>query len=327
MEADLSDVDDFALADEAVFADESEFAGGLDLDMVGDDDLIDEFVGPDDFAFEDGDDAVLEDQGDAWDEGDEWVDGENDLPAALPKKPKRGRADGKASAAGGSRSGKSASLLSETGLPPVAVYFLFGLAGLVVLGLLGGAGFWMVRMREAHQQAMAVPDTYHEWQHPKGRLSARYPDGFTVSDGVAAGGVAPWAKFENDVQDVVITIRASMSGSALSDIAKAGSQAVGDLAKLPDEEEPVAAIHAWQREKLETEFDSYEETAPQVIETGFGSGRVSEFTRTKLFTTEYGLRATVIGGQFQYNILCRCPKDRLDEYRPVFEEVIRSVGS
>ena len=52
-------------------------------------------------------------------------------------------------------------------------------------------------------------------------MGARFPKEFLVEEGVQAG-TAPWAQFSHDVQNLVIMIRASISGSVISEVDQIG---------------------------------------------------------------------------------------------------------
>ena len=146
-----------------------------------------------------------------------------------------------------------------------------------------------------------------------------FPKGFLVEEGVQAG-TAHWAKFSRDIQDVVIMIRASISGSEISEVDQIGIL----RADNPEQAEMDALRGAadYQIEKMKVEYDTYEETNAK---TSFGKALVSDFNGSKLLMQEVGLRATVLGGQYQHNLICKCPADRLAEDRPMFSKVIESV--
>lgn len=217
---------------------------------------------------------------------------------------------------------------ASAGIPPKLLYAMFGFAGIVLIGVVGLVFSSIKSSSEAYARSQAVPETFSPWTHEKGILSSDYPDGFEVSGGVGAGGAAPWAKFENKDQGVVIMVRASMSGSAISDIAKAQDAgfAAGDLVD-PDQMaiDQVKEVHQFQREKMNAEYDTYEELGDRILDCKLGKGCVSEFRGSKVFLKSQGFRATLLGSQFQYNVICKCPADRIEEYKPVFEHVIKSV--
>ncbi len=217
---------------------------------------------------------------------------------------------------------------ASASLSPKLMYAMFGFAGIVLIAVVGLVFSSIKSSSEAYARSQAVPETFSPWTHQKGVLSSDYPDGFEVSGGVGAGGTAPWAKFENKDQGVVIMVRASLSGSAIATIARAEGGGFGgnDLAD-PEQMaiDQVKEVHQFQREKMEAEYDTYEELGDRILDCDLGKGCVSEFRGSKVFLKSQGFRATLLGSQFQYNVICKCPAERIDEYKPVFEHVIKSV--
>ncbi len=271
-----------------------------DLELIEDEDDFDEL---DDFAFAD------------------EVNEEEFAPVAVPglpqarkrKKPVKEKAAAKKKARDDSES-------IGAGLPPKILIPLFGFAGLVLVGIVALAFSYIKSSSEAYARSQAIPETFSEWRHEKGILSSEYPSGFLVSSGVAAGGVAPWAKFELEEQDIVIMVRASMTGSAISDILNVPAEGTPEQLEAM-EIQSLREVHNFQLEKMRVEYDSYEETNTRMLDCKLGKGMVSQFNGSKLL-----LRATLLGSQYQYNVICKCPADRIEAYTPVFERVIKSVG-
>ncbi|MEZ6121874.1 MAG: hypothetical protein R3C49_01720 [Planctomycetaceae bacterium] len=277
----------------------------------------DDFYSADDFEEIDDD---LDDFG-----GDDFA--ADSYAPALPSRKKKKKSNSKTSA-----KSKSADSDSDEApaISPKVMYSLYALAGTVsaVIMFFVVRGLMSAGAEEAEYQAL--PQNFAVFKHDQLGLSSEYPDakGWEKSSGGGTGGVPPWATFKSERQGVTITIRGSASGTAISDIAAAGGGMAGGILgdALPDELHPAAAAHAFQKDKISADYNSYEETEPQKIETGFGEGRVSDFVGSGALSSEYGIRATVISNQYQYNIICKVPKKRLEEYRPVFERIIKSVG-
>jgi len=280
-----------------------------DLELIED---IDDFEELDDFAFAD--------EGDA----DEELDGF--AAAALPRAKKK-----KKPAKGKSKPKKEDEVDdgSSSGLSPKVMYPLFGFAGLVMILLVALVVRSVQSSSEAYARSQAVPETFSSWTHNKGILTSDYPDGFEVSGGVGAGGTAPWAKFENKDQGVVIMVRASLSGSAISTMMTAESSGMGARDLVDPEQQAIDQVkemHRFQFEKMCAEYDSYDEVQDRILDCKLGKGCVSQFSGSKVFLKAQGLRGTLLGSQYQYNVICKCPADRIEEYTPVFEHVIKSVG-
>lgn len=286
-----------------------------EIEDIDDIELIeDDFDELDDFAFADEIEAEPEDEFEAF---------------ATPGLPTKKRRKKKAPDEEEVKKAKIAEFnKASASLPPKLMYAMFGFAGIVLIAVVGLVFSSIKSSSEAYARSQAVPETFSPWTHDKGILSSDYPDGFEVSGGVGAGGTAPWAKFENKDQGVVIMVRASMSGSAIATIARAEGGGFGgnDLADPEQMEiEQVKEVHQFQREKMEAEYDTYEELGDRILDCDLGKGCMSEFRGSKVFLKSQGFRATLLGSQFQYNVICKCPAERIDEYKPVFEHVIKSV--
>lgn len=212
-------------------------------------------------------------------------------------------------------------------ISPKILYSLYGLSAVVVLTGLFFIVRSVINAGAADAAAQALPDSFRAFKHEGGRLGAEYPEGWLVESGGGTGGVPPWVRFKNEVQQVSISIRGSVSGTAISDIASVGGTLPGDLGEdIPDELDPVAAVHQFQKDRISAEYNSYEESEPRKIDSGFGEGRVSDFTGGSALSTEYGVRASLIANEYQYNVICKCPQKRLEEYKPIFERIVKSVG-
>jgi hypothetical protein len=97
-----------------------------------------------------------------------------------------------------------------------------------------------------------------------------------------------------------------------------------DAAELPEELDPVAAVHEYQVKDVKFDYDDYEETAPEVVKTEFGEGRMSTFTASSGFTKYKGFRATFNATDRQYNILCKISARNFDTFEPVFRKMVTS---
>jgi len=64
-----------------------------------------------------------------------------------------------------------------------------------------------------------------------------------------------------------------------------------------NEQEPVHKIHEFNKEQLIAEDASYDESSPEFVKTGFGSSRISKYSRPSFFGGEYGYRVTAFSGE------------------------------
>lgn len=285
---------------------------------------IDAYVDDSDFASED--DFGADDFGadDDYGSGDDYGGYDDYAATSMPsarkkKKTTRGTGDKKKK--------KSAASGDDEGLSPTVMYAMFGVAGLVGMAVLGGIGYAVFTASGQSSASNEVPTEFKSWKHDEAGLSAEYPagEGWFIKSGGGTGGLPPWFNIENEYQQVHIRIAGSNSGTAIGDIANAGG--AGFLGEeLPEELEPIAGIHDFMKLKMEDNYGNYQEEDPVPIESGCGDGRISNFVGKDVLSSEHGVRATVQCHQFVYNIICKCPEKRLEEYRPVFERIISSVG-
>lgn len=213
------------------------------------------------------------------------------------------------------------------GLSKGAMYGMFGFAGTVAAVVM----FFVVRsfMNAANAPQdgpSAIPKAWITVRHEQNGPTVQAPDDWPYSTGGGTGGVAPWIRMDNEPAGVTISIRGSIGGTAIGDIASGGGQ-VGNETDLPDELDPIVAVHNFTKDKIASEYNSYTESAPEKITTGMGEGRICTFEGGKTLGGEYGVRATLMSNQYQYNVICKCPKNKLGTYRPIFEQIIKSVGN
>lgn len=198
------------------------------------------------------------------------------------------------------------------------------IAGLSLFGLLGlgGLGYVISRAVGASVAANTVemPQNFVRFKSEHGGFSVEHPEGWTVESGGGTGGVPPWVRFGDS--KATVAVKASLSGTAISDIAGAFNQ--GE--EIPDDMTPTAQAHDFQKMKVELDYNDYEETPATTLQVPFGEVRQSEFTAKEgLLSTVKGLRATFITTQFQFNVICKCREQQFESYRPIFEKAINSI--
>ncbi|MGD9856075.1 MAG: hypothetical protein AB7U20_14115 [Planctomycetaceae bacterium] len=201
------------------------------------------------------------------------------------------------------------------------------IAGLALFGLLGIGGIAFVVLNAGgggSDPVSAAPQQYAAFASEHGGFRCEHPDGWSVEQGGGTGGLPPWARFKDGT--ATISIKASASGSAISDIAGA-SQFPGGVEEVDDDLSPVAQVHDFQKNKIALDYSDYEEKPGENINIPWGEVRISEFTASEGFGSKVqGFRVTLTGVQWQFNMLCTCPPKKWDEYRPIFDRVIQSVG-
>lgn len=202
------------------------------------------------------------------------------------------------------------------------------IAGLVLFGLVGAGGIAFVALDAGggggRDAAPPAPQQYVAFSSEHGGFRCQYPEGWSAEQGGGTGGVPPWARFKDGT--ATIQIKASASGSAISDIAGAGQFPGGLDDQLDDDLTPIAQVHSFQRDKIALDYSDYEEKPGENVTIPWGEVRMSEFTASEGFGSKVqGFRVTLTGVQWQFNMLCTCPPRKWDQYRPIFDHVIRSV--
>ena len=157
-----------------------------------------------------------------------------------------------------------------------------------------------------------------------GNFRVDHPEDWSADGGGGTGGRPPWVKFEPG--DALFQIRASPTGASIGDIAGAGAGTFG-VAELPEDLEPVAQVHEFRKIYVEADYNDYEETPAEIINLPYGEGRISEFTGDEglLGADVRGYRVTLLGTQFQYNVIAKCPEDQWDDYSATFKKMIDSI--
>jgi hypothetical protein len=151
------------------------------------------------------------------------------------------------------------------------------------------------------------------------------PKGWDVKFGGGTGGVPVFATFEKG--KIKIQFRSSPSGTQIGAIAQAGTQ---DPQDLPESMRPVSVAHDYQKQKFSAEVSGYQEKGePKMFKcAGFGGeGRLSTFTATEgMFGQVYGYRATLLGGNNQWNVVCKCPAADWKVCQPLFLKILESAS-
>ena len=193
--------------------------------------------------------------------------------------------------------------------------------------VLGGIGYGVSQMYSsdgdgggAGAQA-AAPVKMVEYRSEHGGFSADYPEGWSEEGGGGTGGVPPYAKFKTG--EALFEIRANRRGSAVS-----AGVPMDTGEEIPEELEPVAQMHDFQKQKFKADYNDYEETPAKKIEIPFGNARISTFTGDEglLGSKIKAYRVTLLGHNHQFNVTAKCPEKQWDEYEPMFMKMINSIG-
>jgi len=150
----------------------------------------------------------------------------------------------------------------------------------------------------------------------------KYPPGWKVESG-GRGTSNPWARFTKG--SATIRIKTSMGASALGSM----MNPVGvDDGETPDELSPVAGIHTFMKDQFAENYSGYEEQPAITIKTGFGDGRMSEFTAKGSWGSKTkGIRLSCLGIRYQFTLMGDCPEADWAACKPIFEFVAESLSN
>jgi DNA-directed RNA polymerase subunit RPC12/RpoP len=194
-----------------------------------------------------------------------------------------------------------------------------GLCVLVLALLIG------LPMLFSGDEPMQPPESYSEFTHQvNSEFKCEYPEGWTLESG-GASGKPVWAKFSTG--DVKIRVRSSMGYSAIGAIAGSMSGPPTGDEEVDEALAPVARVHELSMKQFADEYSDYQENPPLKIDTGFGDTRVSEFTASGSFGAKTrGMRASMLGKNLQFTVICDCPEEDWDVCRAIFDRVIKSMS-
>lgn len=166
-----------------------------------------------------------------------------------------------------------------------------------------------------------APAEFEKYQDQDSAVWFDYPAGWSVSHGGGKGGVPAWAKIE--WEKIRISIRDSITGSAIGDIAGAATANAGDA---PPELQPVHAVHMFRLQQIQAENPDYEETEPEIFKTQMGEGRLAEFIKPEMFGKKYGYRATLPPRVKQFTVTCECSQAEFEILKDTFRRIIASCS-
>ncbi|WP_166831057.1 zinc ribbon domain-containing protein [Thalassoroseus pseudoceratinae] len=201
--------------------------------------------------------------------------------------------------------------------------FIGGISTLV-LALLIGVPF----LSSGDDKPMEPPASYTSFQHEiNNAFKCEYPSNWKMESGGKSGSVV-WARIE--FEDVKIRIRSSMGASAIGDIASnMGGDILGGAGGVEFDESmaPIASVHEMMHDQYAQDYSGYQEQQPKKIETGFGDTRISEFTASGSWgSTVRGVRASMLGRDLQWTVICDCPEKDWAVCQPVFEHIVKSMS-
>jgi hypothetical protein len=168
-----------------------------------------------------------------------------------------------------------------------------------------------------------VPDSYETYNSNKGVFQCKAPSGWERTGGGRDTLIS--AKFSSGGAEIKIT--ADTKGSLIGDLAEAQNRMAGLDPAQADELSAIAQVHDLSKKELELSLGEYDEVATETIQSGFGEGRRTEFTASTTFGGQvHGYLATFLALDRRITAVGKCPEKHWDSLRPVYEEVITSLG-
>ncbi|WP_417851343.1 hypothetical protein [Thalassoglobus sp.] len=236
-------------------------------------------------------------------------------PAALPPRRKKGGE----SSPKKKKSGASPKTESKKGL-----YIGIGVVAFLVVG--GVGGFFAVQSMGDRAPAAPVQVQYSTFKHELGGFSVKYPSDWEMKEGGGSGGRPPFASFEDGT--AYISIRHNPKGASIGSMASLPSGGPIIPGEQVEEDPPAKSVHEFMAETVYSiDFKDFEELPGKEFKVPYGVGWLSEFTGTEGFgSKKKAYRLTLTGTNFQYNVICKCPSHKWDDYEAIFMEVIKSIG-
>jgi hypothetical protein len=93
--------------------------------------------------------------------------------------------------------------------------------------------------------------------------------------------------------------------------------------------EVIHGVHLGKKETVADDYSDYKEDEPVAFDAKIGMGRWSAFSGSEgtVFKTKIrGIRATVQTNTRTYILRCTCPESQWDAFKPLFIQIVTSVG-
>ncbi len=173
-------------------------------------------------------------------------------------------------------------------------------------------------------EPVPAPTSYSDYSGKEKVIVCQYPEGWEADGG--GNRSTFWAKFTKDT--ALIRIDTDLTGSLLGTIDQvAGVAAMGDEFEGADRS-PAGNMHEQSRFKMEEKYGSYEEQPGTTVRTELGDAWQTEFAAKDGFGRQlHGYRATVLGHDLRFTVVCCCNESDWDNLKSAFEKSIVSLDS
>lgn len=194
---------------------------------------------------------------------------------------------------------------------------VFGIVALGLMALVAAAGCGSGRI--------PAPTAYKHINACGGTFQCDYPEGWEARAGTGQA-LACGAQFTSGAASIIIT--GTMAASARGDIASHGGFLAGPGGEEFKRVPPVEVIHQDDLKEVQEEISHYKEEPHQTIQSALGDARRSEFTGTAGMMQQKirGYRATILGTQQGFRVICKCPEGDWKALEPAFAKLIASLA-
>ena len=164
-----------------------------------------------------------------------------------------------------------------------------------------------------------VPKSFKEFNAKDGTVKLKRPDGWEQKRGTAK----TFRSVAFSSGPAKIRVLADLTGSLV-----AGPGASMETEEVPEELTAVAAVHEeFTLRQLSDELGELDVKSTDMLQTGFGNTRRSEFTYAGTLGGETrGYVVTALGHDKRVRVICTCPDKNWKELKSAFDEVIESMG-
>lgn len=161
-----------------------------------------------------------------------------------------------------------------------------------------------------------APTSYETYMAIDSSFSCDQPAGWSLRETGATNGNLATVVFDSGPARVRVISDAT--GSVMGDLAGAGNSNLPPSQQVP----AVQKIHMMDEKQLAASLPGYDEGNAQPIQSASGDARISEWTAGGSLR---GYRATMLGHEREFTVICFCPERDWPVLRPVFQRIIGSV--
>lgn len=274
------------------------------------------------------DDSDSDELGSGDDFGSGSFEADTDLPPALPAPRKKKLAQKKAMAKE-LEEAEAKRLAAAKAKAPKGPKSKVGIIVAVVVvvvfvGVAVGGAFLIKHVGGPQKYTAPTDEDYVDFKPLTQPLAAKISKQWKKESGGGIGGKPVWARFSDGT--IWIEVRqirsAGMIGQAVKNMQKGkDAMAVGDAS-------PAEKLDKEFSDSLAKIYSDYNEQPVRDIMTGFGPGRIADFTAKEglLRSSIAGCRATARNEEWEVNVTCTCKPAVFQDAKPVFEKLVSSLN-